>query len=865
MLKVFKGTGITLANYIHENKPSTNCGTFQVYIVDFSSSMLDASQKAIESILKYQGRTPDEVYSIITFASRSQLYTGNSVYMSSVRFSYGGTTHLSDGIDMLQVLINEFTNVSVCIITDGELHDGYQVTYKLKNMKSKLVSCLGIRYGLMGNTDVIAQLSSLTYEGKSNIKTINDSNNFYGVLLDRRTKHKVILPYSVHMYPGETATKELFVDNEMFLIQQFDGDAEKLTKPILESYLHQLLDYIKTNMLTNNLKNIDQIKSFLKTVESYYLENDCEMKHDNLRVSLLQKLKQDQTHKKGVLNEIRTCLNNANILNLRSQQEKAEWLNGCDSNRTLQRKEGNTDTDIILREVKLLDGKLVNEDDVCYISQLNTKENLEELKYLEGTHDLTVPQLLTLTGVVGLPISLTRYDYIDPWTVRINECYWGLRMNQNALFANKLKSIDCPGNPGKQINGVVPFGPNVDKFVKTSILDEHSGCFMRGTLGTIKGDTVALTVATIMHLLTEKESGAQEVLDSLIKLLPVNYFKNMDVDEISNISMLVGKYLCIGATQTEFEFLWTMFLYFKTKNKKWKSIMKYVVGYDESNVSCNPRLFTRDTKQSQYFNKKIVDERLLELNIFNKSDLNFFEMLAKKLNLEFNLDVKTIWRAISCDNRAGLKENLSKHPYHLISQFVRLTKTVHYNKLLLEKKKLENVCILQNQLTAMLECDTDRFKLLLAGKSYIDTEYGPMPPVGHIGTDTEIYTVLLNQLYDEDKLWFLITCRTRDGEIIWNNGNINPTLEDDLLNKLDKLKLLDEYVEFKTEYGILRYRNKRNRHEHGNDKPSYNSLSGGLCHTKDKYFETLSNTQQINYDDIHNDCCGNRKVKKVKR
>ena len=290
----------------------------------------------------------------------------------------------------------------------------------------------------------------------------------------------------------------------------------------------------------------------------------------------------------------------------------------------------------------------------------------------------------------------------------------------------------------------------------------------------------------------------------------------------------------------------------------WDDKMKYVIDYDDSKVSFNPTLFTRNKKQSQYFNKKIVDERLLSLNIFDENDINFFIALAQKLNLEFKLDVKTLWWGISSNDRKTLEENLSKHPYELISRFVRATKTFHYKKLLLEKKKLERECILKHQLPAMLECDNDRFKQLLAGRSYVITEYGPKPPVKHIGADTQIYNDLLNLLEDKDKIWILVTGRTYDGEIVWNNGNIT-TLEDDLLNKLNNLQLLDNYNEFKETYGMLRYRGKHNRHGHDNNKPSYYSLSGGLSHSKRQYFETLSVDQQIKYDTIHYDCCGNTK------
>jgi hypothetical protein len=271
-------------------------------------------------------------------------------------------------------------------------------------------------------------------------------------------------------------------------------------------------------------------------------------------------------------------------------------------------------------------------------------------------------------------------------------------------------------------------------------------------------------------------------------------------------------------------------------------------------------LFTRDSKQPSKLDKNGVDKKLLGLKIFDDADFEFFTVLAIKLGLKFELDVKTLWYGISSPNRKSLAENIVKHPYELMCRFLRHVKTKHYMKLLLDKKAAENDCIEAIMFNNMIECDLQMFIDLIQGKSYVDTDYGPKPPIKYVRTTSQLYIDLINTLTDPLKLWILTTGRDCSGCIIWNNGmivDLTDALSDkfaafNLSEKFDSVNMLQQYGTFKNMYGF-RYRpsGMHNRHLHCTDNPSFYALSNKRCRSQSAYFKTISDDEQVEYLENH--------------
>jgi hypothetical protein len=464
-------------------------------------------------------------------------------------------------------------------------------------------------------------------------------------------------------------------------------------------------------------------------------------------------------------------------------------------------------------------------------------------------------QILPLLGVVGYPITVVRdtNGHVDPWSCTIAKIHFGAFLSQTEMFnGNDYNRVIFNDD---SVDGVLPF--QFDKLWlalrSTKVFKAHAAVVLRQTANSIPADEVALHMAAIKWLLTNKRTTqADELFNNLVDGLkhyktwfPYSMMENKTADEfrkaiiasdVSNASQLIGLLLSHPEAVTDelFTVVWEVYCYGKLRHLDINDFVDVTAeqppmfeAYDAKNVT------------AEYKELPVVDSAMFD----RLCELHGWKILYRSNAIRMGLVSNNNTDRLNWCGRVDAK-------------ILRSVTSARYAEMVRVQKTTENNHMTNTLYKRMLRCPTDKFGEYL-NMERISFEYKKKArnETFKMSKSMGAYKKLLSELTGE-KLLMLATGRTDLNTVVWEGTGV-VTIGKDNLYRLGKFKRM--YLAICEEYGS-RYRlnEKDNRHGHGNDKKSYHVLGGRPLgtFTLKTYFKTCTDDEIAEYMEIHKYCCG---------
>ncbi|ARF10430.1 hypothetical protein Hokovirus_1_309 [Hokovirus HKV1] len=257
-------------------------------------------------------------------------------------------------------------------------------------------------------------------------------------------------------------------------------------------------------------------------------------------------------------------------------------------------------------------------------------------------------------------------------------------------------------------------------------------------------------------------------------------------------------------------------------------------------------------------------------HVFNiKYDIEFFKIATivqsflffnKKARIDDELFKMKIIDLVNYKNAKKLVSNFIVNKY----------KQYYYNQVII-KKANEKKAMIQNLVHSLINSQTiDEYIMLFKNGLTYNNEVFKIA-----NTSSDGYVDLFNGLLinpsnnipcHEEKILILWLGKyeskdEQNNNNVWNNGNhlrISLKTHEEYFKKLNfnnTFEIIKQYISEHTSQ-VYCYREKRNRHNHGNDRPSYYAY-GYL--SMDEMKNSVTKDFWLEYNNIHAECCGNCK------
>jgi hypothetical protein len=547
-----------------------------ILISDRSGSMGSHSamivNQAIPDALQKLSLPLDTPVTVITFDSVSErvLVSGRDPTVTQLRTVAANDRGCTEMVGVVPILKQVFAEipsevpVSIMVISDGAVSDINATVraisdvaetikarpgpisaslYRLKtsnssNPDTRALACIG-QLTTSGSVPVVDipfnNMIDLTHQFLVN-QIIHDNQNKHGSSCEIKASG-----YFMRRMPADSPVDKLVIPGGVrtFIMIPPDSDISSITidnKPIqisnvveldTESQLTKLLEFIDGQLRMSMVAGANPAKlaenlKFIKDLDQYLCSKVSDVATGSVAIRDRVKSLISST-KKSLITSMLAMANLANLDNL------AAWNSA--QNADFLRKDL-TSTSLANRAAKMYGG--VNYDDKCrepiktpitgsitmpgeevsYFSQSGFSDILNGAKDLLPVVDaLTLEQLLTAIGGVGIAVNVIKAQYPDPWQVRIKNVFLGLSVSENDLCQMLLHSdnapIEYPGRPGETYNAVLPIRSGnpaaYDVYQKSFRIfaDLHASFALRGALACVPADKLALQCAVMLKLIRQ--------------------------------------------------------------------------------------------------------------------------------------------------------------------------------------------------------------------------------------------------------------------------------------------------------------------------------------------------------------------------
>jgi hypothetical protein len=191
-----------------------------------------------------------------------------------------------------------------------------------------------------------------------------------------------------------------------------------------------------------------------------------------------------------------------------------------------------------------------------------------------------------------------------------------------------------------------------------------------------------------------------------------------------------------------------------------------------------------------------------------------------------------------------------------------LTKQYHddYSTRRTHKKKEEHNIVMHKLIDDLI--NTNDFKefcdLKGQGLTYKNINFHIVnhTSMGFVELKEKLLDTSLNVPLRSEKIYVFLTGKNFNGDKIWNGGNllrIKLSEYEYLFEKFNGTEIFEKLKELYKLNPVHIYRDKINRHEHGNGKPSYWAYG---WETLEKMYKHISAEEWKEYKEIHYNCCG---------
>lgn len=471
-----------------------------------------------------------------------------NLYLVKLRINGRGQTNCRNAIHFVMSSLNndDTRPVQMFVISDGEINDTEEcqkIISTYTNARKWPVHALLIR--LKDHQDSSPSTLALSCFGvlSTNNITIQDvcvhngnAYNYaelYNAIGDFCNKVK-LLDYTLLSH--ETARfKRTPVSASMTECVVTTGTSVFCTEPIMpvidnvlkEEELTTILTFLEERtallQISNDAKKIEELTQWFNQLSEYLNKQETNSLLEGHLNTVFARTRafsrRVHTSKTSILHRIRTNINDTKVATLNSQQQ-AEWLREISCNKSgkaLARR-----TKLITPEgpqyavEKLLNDVTIVEstpnEERSYFSLSNASDTILALQSISSSvKDFENYEILQVTGLVGVPFQAPKYNYIDPFNLRIDHVVCGTYLGE--FDAEFTYGSACPGQSNITISGIIPLlriNPELYKlYTKKTIrtlFETQASISIRGAIAPITHDAVALCSAGAMSILASSKT-----------------------------------------------------------------------------------------------------------------------------------------------------------------------------------------------------------------------------------------------------------------------------------------------------------------------------------------------------------------------
>ena len=515
---------------------------------------------------------PDLPITLITFAckSRTKVFRTQIRELHRVDVTANGMTYMSKVFPQLEKVVRSTEKPIVLVaLSDGEVTDTSDTKIegnnfqRFMNMKEGSVPLTSILLRLMnggqGDTQALSHMAVASCES-----TIHD------VILDRdptteeyQTVQTVLqqefqeigkqrmlsikhTQSVLRQFPDESCKQCVILTEQTALLVTSSSDLTKLTfhgAPIgvtMSNFTNELSIYAYLQALDKRLRmfivngqcsnSIVQIKAFLtaliQAIEQHQtlvvVSSTSSLNKERLN-AMVRKLKGTDT---AFLLALRELDNQALKQMLQSKQMQANFARASTTpvstqlaKRVAKAVPGFDFESAVIQEYHHLCSALIVDDDTpdptchSFLSLNTTFQNMQDLRELQANIDamasLSLDEIMTMLGAVGLCFQAPMREYIDPFTFHVERVFvGGMYVSQNDLL-HAPNAVRYPGT-SEPVTGVVVLptivGPHVFKAYREcckTVNGLHTSRSMRGKWAPVSGDSIAVTMAVLLCLVRQ--------------------------------------------------------------------------------------------------------------------------------------------------------------------------------------------------------------------------------------------------------------------------------------------------------------------------------------------------------------------------
>jgi hypothetical protein len=540
--------------------------THNVFIIDRSGSMGQWVRTIIESIKKVVIDL-DKKVRIITFDSETELIKVNrqsilsAANIRELSISARGCTKMATVFDQLINIYNDVDQndtIRLFVVSDGGVSDiddvirycDHFITQNIMRPGATTVTSIRLMIGGVPDTRALSCFCALNT--RSSVSVLDIDPNIVPMLpiilayLEDRTittEYNLLKSNTSILYrmPGDPLQDSLLVRNNEYVFLTSDICSLSINEqPIILNNKNygeidiapflELLSSVCRNIMVihrnNSSPRLLAIRSILEAIKQTIDRNSSNTEHSyDIRSRIHQQFNRLKKTTSTIDNILAMINNQDLITSLMNQQTAANFLRGDITTKLAKRinklDQGTPDEMVNAGMHKLFDklpddiGRIYADitsflstegyDDIIPAIK-NMREDMRKNSYIE----LTVKQVLSIIGALGVCINMKQGTYVDPWQAICITVYPGTYLSEACIFNanNDGFVLQVPGAGNKAIiNATIPireFCPNFyDAYSKTDIANIHTSIAMRNSIAPLPDDQFAMIAAALVCLINK--------------------------------------------------------------------------------------------------------------------------------------------------------------------------------------------------------------------------------------------------------------------------------------------------------------------------------------------------------------------------
>lgn len=545
-----------------------------VFILDRSGSMREHSQRIASQCLYRSlialGFSLETPVIVITFDSITERINTTVGGLTRINATSQGCTNMSGVIPVLSSIYDELgPNIPVILIaiSDGQVGDIPQTVAAAQAASSAIgsraASTYAFLYRLMSNTYANPDTRALTCIAGFNTSgivpvvdiypTYSSSNSAFATQLIADLSNmntcgiRLQCPVPLlRRMPTDTPLAQLVIPSGqrtfILLASGIDptyllcGDTPLSIEATRLSSEQEISDFLKFidsqlrvwSVMGTRQAQITQVIEWIRTIESMLSATVQQDTTVSVRIrdrvhSLIASVQKTQG---TIISQILSLANQDKIGALNSAQAAA-FLRGTQSvdlAKRMGKMASPTDSEnvcpLAIRNLSSASASIeaipeTSNEATSFYSLSSPKEILEASIELAPTANLlTISDIFTITGGLGIAIQCAQGDLVDPWNFCVLEVYLGSYLSESDLRAAFLLSNGVPLQfPGtgrdSPINGVVPLrcinesAYDIYMTIAREIANRQASITMRGIMGCVPYDCLARDAATLLCLIKQ--------------------------------------------------------------------------------------------------------------------------------------------------------------------------------------------------------------------------------------------------------------------------------------------------------------------------------------------------------------------------